>query len=431
MRRRFGVSVFFLMFCLCSAEARAATITIACGSAGKEFVLCQSGAQAWAEKTGNTVNFVSLPNDSSQRLALYQQILAAGNDSIDVLQVDVVWPGIIATHLADLSSYIPENVRAQHFPMLIENDTVNGRLVAMPWHTNAGVFYYRKDLLEKYKQKLPQTWEEMTESARIIQEGERATGNEKFWGYVWQGRASEGLTCNALEWLGSFGAGRIVEADGRISVNNPEAAKALSLAASWVGTISPKGVLNYSEEEARGVFQSGNAAFMRNWPYAWNLAQSEDSAVRGKVGVTVLPKGGETGKHSGALGGWHLAVSRYSKHPAEAASLVQHLTSAEEQKRRAIENSYAPTVMRLYKDKEILAAVPLFGQLYHAFENAVPRPSARTGYKYNQVSSGFWNAVHDTLSGKGSAEENLALLERQLERISRDGTWQRKKETRE
>ena len=126
----------------------------------------------------------------------------------------------------------------------------------------------------------------------MIQEAERAGGRDKMWGYVWQGRAYEGLTCDALEWIASYKGGSIVEPDGSISVNNPEAARALGTAAGWIGDISPAGVLSYAEEEARGVFQSGNAVFMRNWPYAWSLANGDESAIKGKVGVVALPRGG-------------------------------------------------------------------------------------------------------------------------------------------
>jgi trehalose/maltose transport system substrate-binding protein len=102
-------------------------------------------------------------------------------------------------------------------------------------------------------------------------------------------------------------------------------------------------VLNYAEEEARGVFQSGNAVFMRNWPYAWGLANSADSLIKDKVGVSALPKGGANGGHAAALGGWQAAVSKYSKNPDLAADLVMYLTSTAEQKRRAIEGNLQPT----------------------------------------------------------------------------------------
>ena len=130
--------------------------------------------------------------------------------------------------------------------------------------------------------------------------------------------------------------------DGEISVNNANAAEALEIAAAWVDTISPPGVLGYREEEARGVWQLGNSVFMRNWPYAWSLAQSEDSPVKDKVGVARLPRGGDGGQHTATLGGWQLAVSRYSQYPALAADLVRYLTSPAEQNRRASLRSSNP-----------------------------------------------------------------------------------------
>lgn len=403
--------------------AQAATISISCGAVGLELEICQQGANAWAEETGNQVEVISTPNSATERLALYQQILAANSADIDVFQIDVIWPGILANHFIDLAEHIDEEQISQHFPAIIENNTVDGRLVAMPWFTDAGILYYRQDLLDKYGKQPPATWQELTEIAKEIQDGERAEGNDRMWGFVFQAKAYEGLTCNALEWVNSFGGGTIVAEDGSITINNPKAAEALDLAATWIDTIAPEGVLNYAEEEARGVFQSGNAVFMRNWPYAWALGNADDSAVKGKIGVTALPKGGADGKHSGTLGGWQLAVSKYSENAELAAELVAYLTSAEEQKRRAIEGSYNPTIAALYEDEEVLAASPFFGELYETFTNAVARPSKVTGAKYNQASSEFFSAAHDVLSGKAGGSERLADLESSLDRLSRGGRW--------
>jgi trehalose/maltose transport system substrate-binding protein len=299
----------------------------------------------------------------------------------------------------------------------VANNTVDGKLLAMPWFTDAGVLYYRKDLLEEYAQPVPSTWEELTQVAGTVQKAERDAGNQQMWGYVWQGRAYEGLTCDALEWIYSYNGGTLVDADGEITINNPQAVQALTTARGWIGTISPEGVLSYGEEEARGVFQSGNAVFMRNWPYAWVLAQSEDSPVKDKVGVVALPKGGEMGRPAGTLGGWQLAVSRYSANPELAADLVMYLTSYEEQKRRAIEGSYNPTIEALYQDQEVLEAVPFFGSLYETFANGVPRPSSVTGDKYGRVSNAFFNSVHGVLSGTVAPEAAVEDLETQLKRI--------------
>ena len=395
-------------------------ISISCGAVGQELELCREGAEAWAAETGNTVTVVSTPNSATERLALYQQLLAAGARDIDVFQIDVIWPGILQSHFIDLAPF-SDGAEDAHFPAIVENNTVDGRLVAMPWYTDAGVLYYRADLLEAHGFEAPGTWQEMTEIAEAVMEAERGNGNSGMWGLVFQGRAYEGLTCNALEWIHSFNGGEIVDGDGEITVNNLQAADALTLAASWIGTIAPEGVLNYAEEEARGVFQSGNAVFMRNWPYAWALAQSDDSPIRGNVGVVALPQGGEDGRNTGTLGGWQLAVSQYSQHQEAAADLVMFLTSREEQKRRAIAGSYNPTIVDLYEDEEVLEAVPFFGDLLETFTNAVARPSRVTGENYNRVSSAFWDATHGVLSGRTEAEAALANLERELAGIRRRG----------
>lgn len=400
--------------------AQAARLAISCGAVGQELTLCRQAVAQWAATSGNEVEVVSTPNSSTERLALYQQLLAAGAPDIDVFQIDVIWPGMLASHFIDLRPYAGERLDGQ-LPAVVASNTVGGKLVAMPWFTNAGVLYYRSDLLDKYGKPLPETWAQLAATARRIQDAERAAGSKKMWGYVWQGRAYEGLTCDALEWVASHGGGTIVEADGKVSIDNPRAVKALAQAAGWVGSITPEGVLNYAEEESRGVFQSGNAVFMRNWPYAWALAQAADSPVRGKVGVAPLPKGGAQGSHAATLGGWSLAVSRYSRHPKLAADLVMYLTSPAQQKRRAIQGAYNPTVVALYRDPEVLAANPFFGKLYQTLVDATARPSAVTGQRYNRVSNAFTNAVWAVLAGKSDAASSLSSLARQLNRLSRGG----------
>lgn len=411
-----------LALALLGAGAHAVSIKLSCTAVGQESEFCKATAEAWAKKNGHEVQIVTPPNDASERLALYQQVLSAGSDRIDVLQVDVVWPGLLGNHLLDLKPHT-QGVEKDHFAGYIANNTNNGRLVAMPWFANAGLLFYRQDLLQKHGQKVPATWDELGAVAKKVQDAERAVGNDKMWGYVWQGRAYEGLTCDALEWVASHGGGSIVEGDGKVSIRNANAAKALQSAASWVGTISPTAVLNYAEEESRGVFQAGNAVFMRNWPYAWSLAQGADSVIRGKVGVATLPKGGANGRNAATLGGESLAVSKYSKHPAEAAALVMHMTSAAVQKERALRGSFNPTISALYRDPEILKANPFMGELYGTFTHAVARPATVTGPRYNQVSNQFWNAAHEVLSGKAKPEESLQRLEQSLNRLSRGGKW--------
>jgi trehalose/maltose transport system substrate-binding protein len=398
--------------------ATAATITISCGSNAADQEWCGKFAEDWGKKSGHTVKLYTAPASTTDNLALLRQQFAAKSPDVDVLMVDVVWPGVIKDHLVDLKKY-SKGAEAKHFPAIVANNTVDGKLLAMPFFTDAGLLYYRKDLLDKYGAKVPETWDDLAATAKKVMEGERKAGVADFQGFVFQAKAYEGLTCDALEWVASFGGGEIIDKAGNITINNANAAKALDMAASWIGTIAPAGVLNYGEEDARGVFQNGKALFMRNWPYAWSLSQAADSPIKGKVGVAALP-GGTGGKASATLGGWQLAVNKYSRNIDIAADLVMHMTSAEVQKKRAIGGSYNPTIMDLYKDPEVVKANQFMGELLPVFTGAVARPATVTGLKYPEVSRAFWDATHEVLSKKATGAEALKRLEGKLKQVKRD-----------
>lgn len=400
---------------VCGTEEEV-TVTVAAGAVGVELELAQAAAGRFMEACPNvTVEILETPDLANDRLGLYLQFFEAQDASVDVFQIDVIWPGILAEHMIDLTPYISAEDLAEHFPAIVANNTVDGKLVGIPWFTDAGLLYYRADLLEKYGLEVPTTWDELEAAALAIQEGERAEGNAEFWGFVWQGNNYEGLVCDALEWQYSNGGGSIVEADGTISVNNDAAIAAIDRAAGWVGTISPEGVTGYGEEDARNLFQSGNAAFMRNWPYAYSLGNAEDSPVAGLFGVSPLPAG-DSGNGAATLGGWQLAVSQYSANPDAAAAVAVFMTSYEEQKIRAIA-SYNPTIQSLYEDPEVLEASPFFGTLFDVFTNAVARPSTVTAEKYNEVSQLYSSAVHSVLTGESDAATAFEILALDLEEL--------------
>ena len=392
-------------------------ITIAGGSVGIELELTKKAARMFEEKHPNVkVDVYTTPDLSDDRKGLYLQYLEAESPKIDVFQVDVIWPGELSNHFLDLNKYGAQEVADKHFDSIIQNNTVNDRLVAMPWFTDAGLLYYRTDLLNKYGyDKPPATWTELEEMAKKIQAGEREN-NPDFWGYVWQGNAYEGLTCDALEWIHSNNGGSIVNEEKEVTINNENAIEMVNMAADWVGEISPPGVTGLVEESSRKMFEAGNAAFMRNWPYVYALASQEGKATAGNFDVAPLPAG-ENGSSSAVLGGWNLAVNKYSDHPELAAELAIFMTSQKIQKLRAVEGSFNPTIAELYEDEEVLEANPFFGDLYQVFTNTVPRPSAETGEDYSAVSERFFQAVHAVLNGESRAEDELAYLELEIEDI--------------
>ena len=421
--KRFALRCIGSLFLVSLASSTGFGATIRCAldsDVGEGGRFSKALALEWAKKTGNTLEYISRPNDATATLQQFQQYWAAKSADVDVYMIDVIWQGIAAPHAVDLKKYYKEDEIKQFFPAIIQNNTVGGKLVSIPWFTDAGILYYRTDLIEKYGYKEPpKTWEELAEMAKKIQDGERKDGKKDFQGFVFQGKASESVTCNALEWIYSFGGGSIIEPDKKVTINNPNAIKALETAKSWVGTISPPGVVTYSEEEARNVWQAGNAAFMRNWPYAYALGQDPKSAIAGKFDVTVVPMGGANGKHAACLGGWQLMVSAYSKSADAAADLVKFLNSVDAQKKRAIELSQFPTMPAIYSDPDVLAKNAWFAKIPDVLKNAVARPSTVTGADYNQLSTAFFQNVNKMLSGGESAQDAVQAVEKVGKRLVR------------
>jgi trehalose/maltose transport system substrate-binding protein len=391
-----------------------ATITVAGGAVGVEYEVGLEQAARYMEMCPNiTVEFLEMPDSSTDRLGIYQQFWEAQDAGVDVFQTDVIWAGIIAPHAVDLQEYLTEEQISVYFPAMVEGQTIDGRLVALPWFTDAAGLYYRTDLLEKYGVEVPTTWDELTEAAAVIQEGERTEGNAEFYGYVWQGNSYEGLTCDAHEWLVAETGDTFITPDGTVNVNNEAFVGALERAAGWVGTISPEGVTTYGEEESRAVWQAGNAAFMRNWPYAYGLGNAEGSAVAGNFGYAPLPMGASTA--AACLGGWQLAVSAYSDNLDAAVSVAAFLTSPDEQLLRALSPQGAnPTVPALYDDPALAEANPLFQSMGPILSTAFPRPSGVTADRYNQASSIFFSGVHGVLTGETDAQTAVEDMEADL-----------------
>jgi len=383
------------------------TITVAAGAVGIELELArQAAAEFEALFPGVKVNVLDTPDMVQDRLGLYLQFFEAKSDKVDVYQIDVIWPGDLAQHFVDLYQYGAYDYAPNHFPAIVENNTVDGKLIGIPWFTDAGVLYYRADLLKKYGyDHPPATWDELEEMAKVVMAGEKKN-NPDFWGFVFQGNAYEGLTCDALEWIASNDGGTIVNRDEEVTIANENAAEILDKVANWIGTICPEGVLAFLINNAFQAWQAGNALFMRNWPYAYALGNADDSAIKGKFDVSVLPAG--KGGSAATLGGWQLAVSKYSKDPALAAQVAFFMANYDHQKARAMQ-SYNPTIKTLYQDPEVLEAVPFFGSLYDVFTNAVARPSTASAPNYNEVSTLFFKAVHQIISGE--SDDTMATLE--------------------
>jgi trehalose/maltose transport system substrate-binding protein len=373
----------------------------------------QEELQQFTRETGIQVRLLPSPEAVREQLTFWRESLARGASGPDVYGLDVIWPGMLADYFIDLKPYFASEIAA-HFPAIVTSYTVDNKLVALPYHANVGLLYYRTDLLRQYGYGAPpKTWDELESMAARIQAGERAKGTKEFWGFVWQGDAAEALTCDALEWQASEGGGQIIEEDKTISVNNPHAIRAWQRAARWVGSISPPSVVGYKEWDALNAWVAGGAAFMRSWPIAYVDSQAAGSPIKNKFDLALVP-GGRAG-HVGTLGGIGLAVSRFSAHPREALELVRYLCSRNVQLQRSRVLSEPPTLPELYELPELLEPNPRYALLSQAFRTGIVlRPSNITGKNYEAVTDAYIQAVHSVLTHEKRAPEAAAALEKEL-----------------
>jgi trehalose/maltose transport system substrate-binding protein len=412
--------VIGLVWVMLPAIVSSATVTIVCGGGAGTFEPCRDGAQAWAQVTGHDVRVIRSNASSSTSGRLYRDLFAAQADDVDVIEIHMNWAGTLAKDLVDLRS-IP-SIAEGRFSAALAAFTVDGRLVGVPWQVGVGRLFYRRDLLEKYELRVPQTWEELATSARTVQDGERAAGHSEFWGYVFQGRASEQLTLNAVEWFASYLGPGVVAANGTVVVDDAINKTALTQAASWLGSIAPPSVLTMESPESLRFFIDGNAAFLRYPPSGWARSEERASLVRGRVGIADLPKGGSEGRHPLVIGGFGLAVSRYSDAPQLAGDLVAWLTGPAEEKRRALSAGFDPSRPALYEDPDLAAAYPHYPALRIALDAAVTGPARIIGTKYDRVSEVIWEAVHRALSHREPPSTALDEAAATLRRMS--ASWQ-------
>ena len=349
-------ALVLLVAAACGSTGNARTDTVltfpASGLGAEAQVLREQLARFSDQHPGIRIELQRTPDAADQRHQLYVQWLNARAGDPDILQLDVVWTPEFAAagwilpldrFRPPVDSFLPAAIAANRW-----RDT----LYALPWFVDAGMLYWRRDLMDRP----PATLEELASVARRVADpggGPRA-------GFVWQGARYEGLVTVFQEILTGFG-GRIMDDSGRVTVSSPEAARALEWLRQAVspGGISPPAVLTWQEEQTRFAFQNGDAVFMRNWPYAYPLLEdTAASRVAGRFGVAPMP-GAEPGRASATLGGQELAINARSEHPEAAYALIAFLTAPAQMLARARVVGQYPTRPALYADPRLADALPI------------------------------------------------------------------------
>jgi multiple sugar transport system substrate-binding protein len=325
------------------------------------------------------------------------------------MSIDIVYPAQFAASnwVKEITaSQWPNSERAKYLQGPIQGCTFQGKVWAAPFRTDVGLLYYRKDLVSTP----PVTWDDLTNTAKGV-----APSKVKY-GYVWQGAQYEGLVCNFIEVLHGYGGSVLDTNDAKkVTVNSPQALDALTRMVNWVDNISPLAVTTYMEDPSRLIFQNSDAAFMRNWPYAYALGNDpKQSKVVDKFDITSLPHGGNQPNGHGAIGGWNMAISAYSQHPEESWEFIKYMLAVDAQKKAAIDASLTVTLQSIYDDKDVLAKEPLFAKLKPILQNALPRPVSP---KYTEVSDAIQRNVYQALKKQSSPNQALSTLESDLKGI--------------
>lgn len=387
-------------------------------------VLLQGGepiAQAWREiaaeferlNPGLKVNMNFVPGTSGEFLNRLVTQFAAKDPTVDVIGTDVIWPASFARAgwIEPLDPYFTPEARRAYTPGAIQAATIDGKIYAVPLYYDAGLLYYRRDLLQKYGAGVPETWDD------LIQQSKRIMGAEndpQLWGFLFQGAKIEALTDSYLEILWSMG-GDVLDERGKVILDSPKAVEALRLMVSMIEPhrITPKWIVEQKTDDTRMVFQDGRAVFLRNWTYAWTLFQGPESKVRGKVYIAVLPKTPGY-DHASTLGGWFLAISAFSRHKEEAWKLVEFMTGPRAQKMMATRMNFLPALVSTYNDPEVTATNPHFGPLLPVVLSARARPRVP---EYTQLSSIMQTYLNAALAGQVSPEDAVARMSAEIRRL--------------
>lgn len=359
------------------------------------------------------IEYLEMPASTTEQHDKYAIVFAAKDPSIDIVAADIPWVPEFASagwflELENMPGY--SDIKKEYFEGPLLGTTFKNHTYAIPWFNNAGVLFYRKDLLTSAGLQPPKTFDELVSICQKLQKV------PDLYGFVWQGFQYEGLVCNWLEYLWGMGGEYMDPKTEKIVVDSSQGVQSVQFMVDMIHKyrISPQAVLTFKETDSYNVFLAGNAVFVRAWPSFIVNSEKPESKVKGLVGLCPMPA--LPGQKPGAtLGTWNVAISRYTKHPMEAWEVVKFLSSFDGQKMKAMLSGNPPARMSVYADKEVQAKYPHFMTLYEVMTTAKPRPVTPA---YPQISSEVIQvSLTAALTQKVSAAEAIRNIQTQTEKI--------------
>jgi multiple sugar transport system substrate-binding protein len=344
----------------------------------------------------------------------------AGTSDISVVGVDVIWPKQFAPQdwITDLSDRFPTSDQKAFIPVTIQVAEYQDGIYAVPWLScpDAGLLYYRKDLLDKSGISAPpETWDELKQMATEISQKEGIQN-----GFVFQGSNYEGGVCNALEYIWTHG-GDVIDDNDNIVIDSPEAAAGLSTYHSMITSgAAPEAVANWTETESSANFYNGDSVFIRYWPSLYGgFGDTATTKIKPEqVGIAPIPVDKPGDPTYSCLGGWQMAIYANTEIEDDAWKFIDFMTSEESQKERVIIGGYDPSRKALYSDPEVAKATPVVKLAKDVLlKNVKSRPV--TEY-YGDMSLEMAEQFNSALKGDVSPEEAVKTLQKSLSQIMQE-----------
>ena len=350
------------------------------------------------------VTLQSAPTNTDTNRASLVTTISGGSATPDVFMGDVIWPAQFGAHglARPLSKYLPSSYWSKFAPGLVKGATYKGQVMGAPFFEDEGFLYYRKDLLAAEHLPVPKTWQQLQSEALKL----KNKGLVKY-GFVWEGDSYEGLTCDFMEYLGSAGGTVLNPGLTKATVDSAAGRQALSFMRSLISSgASPSAVTTMQEPQAMAAFDSGQAAFLRNWDYAYANANtaSSPSKVVGKVGVAPLPTfAGHSYPGTSNIGGWNLYINPHSKNVAADLTFIKWMTGTTAQTILGAKYTEIPTVESVRSSPQVTAKSPVLAVAPKT--RLIPRPAQTP--QYPKVSQAIYQNVNSALVGSESVSAAL------------------------
>ncbi len=376
------------------------------------------------------VNWTETSRLSNEFYRTVEKDFTAETPMMDVIGADVVWTSAFAQRewVEDMSDKFYKTYQTDDFLEASLNSAIHQfKIWGVPWYTDAGILYYRKDLLAQngYDQ-APETWQELKRmSKKMMKEGQVK------YGFVFQGANYEGGVANACEYIWNAG-GEILIGDlsasvsadpsagesAIITVNSPEVIQGLEEAYQIVQSgISPADIYDYKELEAVKVFEQGDAAFMRGWPGVYGRFLKGNAKVKpDQIGIAALPVSAKGNPSYSCLGGWNLMINAKVSDEKKAAAwtFIQFMTAPEQQKYLSAQAGVMPSIHSLYNDETLVSQVPVISLAKNIIENTRVRPVTA---HYMEISPDIaWN-FNAVLKGQLTPAEAVETIQAQMESV--------------